>query len=423
MSIQPTTTELSVEDAVAKLGQSKQDLWKEKVTDVVWYSKIVGIISYLLNVNAVDQYNIKLAEVVNQVSRTMLTESSHLNLGNAVRNNIILNAEQLDPVGTQQAIAEQALSNFYDAFKNRCSKLGVSENSKEFGVFAQAAKKMLTDAQAPADHKHGINVKYKMPAYINKFEVEMYKDMVKAFASQAAKDINMEKYAERVDSIGKLFGKTAQEVETSIREGVLNVEGNAKAFAALITEFQKTDVNSLREVYKLATSKDLETKKSADEKRIAELNGKTPGADDSEIHQNWVQYDNLNKEFLGLVGVFNVTSTNRIAEDANKDAVLEIQDKYKGQPEQIKAILAKMDEMNVALTKLNDSIALRDKLHAENIITNLKLLPAAMTEAANNYADWNIAFYTELQQAVTAENAANRFKEMDKTLRQAKLRK
>ncbi len=429
-----TSSHLTVADASVKLFQSKEQFWDEKVTQASGFSKILGLISYFWNLRSVTVLNRAYSDLISKVSKQMSQDQDHLP-GNA---QVSISVKEDAVQNHLKNQSEKALETFYNAFKGRCSTLGVDELKEDFAVYTQAARKAL---EKPNELK-GSNIDTQvrnskivknMKPMLKKFDNIMYKDMVATFAMQKdAKGINMESFAAKSEMMSKVFGSEASDIEASLRKATLDEGKHAEAFKKLAGNFAARGDGSEFEKFKKEVLAQLPSLEK-DEARVVLFERENPQAADQtgSIHKSW---ENLKK-------LHDAYEVEREKYKGNADAISEItaeSDVVKQCESVIDNLAHKVPEFHKAALNYKNAKADHEKLVKEyealkkaTVALRKRMIRENLDAEANAVMNNKAAFYNQMQKAVLLSdvtknytgNEKTLFNEMNDLLKNAQIRK
>lgn len=241
--------------AINKLSKSNIDnLWEDNVTNAAWYAKISGFICYLWGRSdalekdkdqgeSIAEFNQATVELVNAVAHRALTpqESNALNFNAVLPDDYVKQAK----AATSQICANEALEKFYAAFKTRISKLQVNEDSADFGIYSNAAQRILTlrAENERANFDMGSLLPTKMKTTVQEFTGKILNDMVEAYATQPLASITGDSFKAKVALVYSYFSnlrptetETKVEIEAKLRQAI-SKKHKADEFTAIRGEY------------------------------------------------------------------------------------------------------------------------------------------------------------------------------------------
>lgn len=362
----------------------------------------------------------KLDALTHLVAKRTLSNSEYNQLGIDSAN---ISRKQQKEEAKEKANLEAAFTNFYAAFKTRCKDL----SSEDMAELAQGGKFELqkkVDAIFTSENHSVAEAQARMAPYIQEFEKRAYVDVVNAFASQAAADINMESFAAKSKTLSAVFKSQPKDVEASLRQAALSdkVGNHGKNFMSLQAKFEKTGEGSEFEAFKNGI-RALKPGLEKAEARLKELNG------------DWFQdpkslLDIAYKKLQGAEADFKVRREEYKKNTGNNIDKIVLEGDILGQCNAVTNSMTQLSpNLNEAAKTYKAAKAEFDQLTkerdtVEKFVTDLKnrLDEKNLDVEAKAKMGNQAAFYKEMQVVVGDNNKQRCFNEMDKLLKRAGVR-
>jgi hypothetical protein len=284
--------------AMAKLSQTAvNNLWKKIVSDahfLMKYSGIAVIQYYLFSGRSaaveedaahgatIKDFNKKSTELVDAVGLRFLTQNEADKAG--IPPLKFYNAKHQSDYDKVKGDAETKLKEFYDVFKTRVSQIGVDHNSRDYGIYAAAAQKLIekrfqksTESEVK---KHPAHFALKIKTAQGEFNGKIFDDMADAYGKQAIGDITIESFQKKAALIHGFFPQLkAVDIEAKLREAIKakHVTPEDNALEKIRGEFACTDTTGPTAARflaaKTAKETELRAKKTALEAEYYALRG------------------------------------------------------------------------------------------------------------------------------------------------------
>jgi hypothetical protein len=429
VAVEKSQPPLSISEAEKKLTQTHVDeLWTDYVSSVSnWnvFGKLYGIFIYLLyKGNAaqgdkehgatIAEFNIKLAKLAHTVAARALTNDEADGMG--VPHLQYPNDRQQQESAARTKNAEDALSRFYDVFRERCKQLKISWNDSSFGHVVEAAfNKMSQKASDPAlaeEHRvHTVVISSKMETEKNRFLDKIYKSMVATYA-QEVEAISPESFAVQVKVIsGFHSGVALHQIRKDLCSAIK--EKHAPKLTKLAADYANAADPKVTEI-KNRLARDWESLRADMQKEVDALRGSTGyngevHAADKKVKDAKAPYDAAAAEFINAFQtVYDTTVTTPVDELAGLEGT---QDPASLKEARVKLLAAqkvyqeeeaKRVKLSERLTELAEFDG-RGNLFAGKLFTLIRQDVPQVAEEARKQGGFLSQFYNKLLVSVSVE--------------------
>lgn len=447
-NVAPTTTVAPIDAALAAMLKHNNvaTLWEENVTKASnIITKLFGLISYYWNESdaikkdkVACDFQSKATDLVKAVADRTLNQEESTKLGLSPVRFSNGKAQALD--GQLKIDADNKLNEFYSVFKQRVAQLGSTESSENYGVYAAAAEKLITNLSKSKEVLPGLKAPATLPIRIetttNGFKSRILDDMINSFADQPLDAITIDGYKAKVALIKGYFLKNDTiEIEAKLRQqiiakhdttqfdGILTALSDPAANNPKVAEIRTAQKTKLTEK-KAALEVDIKAMRgdngfngtihtASEKKRIAqEAMGQSEaalrvalGAFQNVAGSNIDQLLTLVTQFLAAPTTTTAapTSTTAVNVAALQGLLIDLQTKKQ-------AFEAANKELTDLTTKFNQMVtyaAGTDTVNGGDLkATNDNLVDAALDASASAEAGKLVQFYTELGRSVEDNSTA-----------------
>jgi hypothetical protein len=275
----PDINSQQVDDAVKALSQTAVDhLWEEKVTNVVWYNKVVGVLSYAWNrskavakdkeagnAGSFNEASVALSQAVAKrcFSPDEVDYLIQMRVLNSPKGNspeLQYGPETRDAYANQILAANSKLDAFYAAFKERCEQLGIDD--ERFITYSVAAQKIINNfgvAQSKLNKRDRVrypeNFRFQLITTQKQFQDRIVHDEVAIYANQPINKITLKSFQREIAIIQGFSPQT----ETVVIENLLS--------QAIKEHHHPDEIKKIRNEYKNPSSDRAKNVRSKIEKK------------------------------------------------------------------------------------------------------------------------------------------------------------
>ncbi len=428
------------------LQKDLDKLWKEKVTDASTLGKIIGVFSYIFSLPSVyaksltaratiEELNSSVAELARAVHQRALTAAEQ-QLANAPGIQVSSIEQQIGQAGANLA-AEAALTKFYEVFAKRTAQLNVSKDSEAFGIFSQAAQKMIRNAgevgrKALVAHNttqtrsEAQVLPVKIETTVANFTQVAVTAMMDELAGKETLDkITPDGYKSTVSAIARVApGQSLANIEADLRKKIKANHG--AAMLPLITEFRNVDPASERnQAIRNGIKGALEADKTAEEASLAAINTELApltgdngwnGSVDAAYRAKETALAEYNAAEAAYMRLRFVGAPANVTRRALLDLPLNPSAELSAAHADAVAKLRTLEAAEAAFDALNQRcqtlLAQRGTVEGKLGQIGRDLSDAQLDIAARNTREKSLRFYVELNESVSRRNIAERYNAM-----------
>ncbi len=451
----PAPVQKTVDVALKELTTSKSDLtddistlWDDQVSKASTFGKIFGVVSFIFNLpvtvaksliarvtaSELESSATKLAKAVMKRGLTPDEQEAN-NTGKVKPKNFTFQNLQ----ATTNIAAKNALKKFYDVFAKRVSQLNISKDSEVFATYVEAAQQLIRKAgQEGSAVLAGIlsNENEKLRAQLLPVKLETEVEGFKGVAVVAMMDelagkaqleqITPDNYKSTVKGIARIAKNLAlEDIEAELRNKITEKQ-NSK-LATVIADFSDVAADSkVNKALKDQIEQALKAKQASEKAKEARISAELKpirgeGFGQGAVNDAWeasekarlekeasrAAYREVRKEF----GITDDSITDEKLEEVpvSDEKVSKAKADFSAKLKAYKSAFAAYQALDKACKDLlAEQAAVQVKLGE----IEGKLNPDAVARAVTSTREKSLAFYEELQNAVTDDNKVARYNAM-----------